>query len=175
MRLGRLVTPLARRVAVAAGGLGAVHSYSQLYRSSAAEGGGLLAPPPPKSKTIHEVKLSVSTEVEAAFAGMTPHTPRRTRAPCRRSSRRAALGRLGLGSGSGLGSSSAWSRRPSQVSAHTEARARLRLVHSARTVHTRLAWRLSRSPRQTACTAPAPLRAARPPACCARRCPGLPS
>ena len=105
MRLGRLVTPLARRVAVAAGGLGAVHSYSQLYRSSAAEGGGLLAPPPPKSKTIHEVKLSVSTEVEAAFAGMTPHTPRRTRAPCRRSSRRDALGRLGLGSG--LGPSSA--------------------------------------------------------------------
>ena len=104
MRLGRLVTPLARRVAVAAGGLGAVHSYSQLYRSSAAEG-GLLAPPPPKSKTIHEVKLSVSTEVEAAFAGMTPHTPRRTRAPCRRSSRRAALDRLGLGTG--LGPSSA--------------------------------------------------------------------
>jgi hypothetical protein len=69
MRLGRLATPLARRVAVAAGGIGAVHSYSQLYRSSPQCS---LAAPPPKSKTIHELTLSVTTETEAAFAEWLP-------------------------------------------------------------------------------------------------------
>ena len=68
MRLG-LGTPLARRVAVAAGGLGAAHSWNQLSRSSQCS----LAAPPPKSKTIHELKLSVSAEVdEAAFAEWLP-------------------------------------------------------------------------------------------------------
>ena len=69
MRLGRLATPLARRVAVAAGGLGAAHGWNQLSRSSQCS----LAAPPPKSKTIHELKLSVSAEVdEAAFAEWLP-------------------------------------------------------------------------------------------------------
>ena len=64
-----LATPLARRVAVAAGGLGAAHSWNQLSRSSQCS----LAAPPPKSKTIHELKLSVSAEVdEAAFAEWLP-------------------------------------------------------------------------------------------------------
>merc|ERR1740124_1388480 len=66
--MNRLATPLARRVAAAAGGIGAVHSYSQLYRPSPQA----LAGPPPKSKTIHEVKLSVSADVEAAFADWLP-------------------------------------------------------------------------------------------------------
>ena len=67
MRLA--MRPLARRVAVAAGGLGAAHSWNQLSRSSQCS----LAAPPPKSKTIHELKLSVSAEVdEAAFAEWLP-------------------------------------------------------------------------------------------------------
>jgi len=46
-----------------------VHSYSQLYRSSPQCS---LAAPPPKSKTIHELTLSVTTETEAAFAEWLP-------------------------------------------------------------------------------------------------------